>query len=498
MSPQKTLPPRTADEDFKALLSDPEVRKQLRRRLKTFGLLYFPHHLYLPPGDFHDEMIAALEDPGEEFVEIIGFRGSSKSTWGSLILPIFLALEKNDPFILPIADTSLQAGINIANIKNEPEHNQLLLQDYGKFEVRNVDDPVPEPSLESEEEWQAKNMLLSNGVRILARSRGQKIRGLKHRQFRPSTVIIDDPEDIKWVKTKENRDATEQWLNSEVIPALDKQKRKLVILINNLHMDALAARVKGKKSFKVLEYSLVNDAGEWESCIWKAQYPSQKALDDERDRVGPIAWEREYKLKVVAEEEQIVKPEDIHYYDELPKNAVASLKGHGVDLAIAQKEDADYTTDVEGHVFCVDPKDASKSGDTPRIFILPDPFNEHVTFHEFIKRERNIPGERKGAHIFFVEDIGYQKAAIQEMERAMLPVVPMKPTTDRRSRLQVVAPYIKNGTVLFPRSGCEQLLGQIFNLGVESHDDLCDGLTTLLQGLVQQGLELPKIHWIET
>jgi hypothetical protein len=37
----------------------------------------------------------------------------------------------------------------------------------------------------------------------------------------------------------------------------------------------------------------------------------------------------------------------------------------------------------------------------------------------------------------------------------------------------------------------------IFNLGAKSHD-LCDGLTTLLQGLVEQGLELPKIHWIET
>src|SRR5689334_15559711 len=69
---------------------------------------------------------------------------------------------------------------------------------------------------------------------------------------------------------------------------------------------------------------------------------------------------------------------------------------------------------------------------------------------------------------------------------------------DKRSRLQVVAPYIKNGTVLFPRTGCEQLLVQLFNLGVESHDDLVDGVTLLLQGLVEQGLELPKIHWIET
>jgi hypothetical protein len=64
-------------------------------------------------------------------------------------------------------------------------------------------------------------------------------------------------------------------------------------------------------------------------------------------------------------------------------------------------------------------------------------------------------------------------------------------------RLQVVAPYIKNGTVLFPRSGCEQLLRQIFNLGVESHDDGCDALVWLIQGFVEQGLELPKIHWIE-
>ena len=40
---------------------------------------------------------------------------------------------------------------------------------------------------------------------------------------------------------------------------------------------------------------------------------------------------------------------------------------------------------------------------------------------------------------------------------------------------------------------------QAFHLGVESHDDLCDDeLTTLLNGFVAQGLELPKIQWIET
>jgi hypothetical protein len=39
-------------------------------------------------------------------------------------------------------------------------------------------------------------------------------------------------------------------------------------------------------------------------------------------------------------------------------------------------------------------------------------------------------------------------------------------------------PYIKTGTVLFPRSGCEQILGQMFNLAVQSTT------TWLIQGLM--------------
>jgi predicted phage terminase large subunit-like protein len=262
-------------------------------------------------------------------------------------------------------------------------------------------------------------------------------------------------------------------------------------------MDALAARVRAKKKFKVLEYSLVNDADEWDSCVWKAAFPNQAAIDDQRELVGPIAWEREYKLKVVAEEGAVITPEDIHYYDAPPKGAVAAIKGHGIDLAISEKASADYTANVSGDVFYVEDKPPYGAGDTPKIFIRPDPFNEHVNFHEFMKYVRGIPGERGGANLFFVEDVAYQKAAIQEMIRAMLPVTAMKPQADKRARLQVVAPYVKNGTVLFPRTGCEQLLAQLFGFGVEAHDDLVDALVYLILGLVEQGLELPKIHWIE-
>jgi len=470
-----------------------EARRESSRTLLGFSLVYLSGYFTDPPATFHPQLVHALEDEALKRLLIIGFRGSGKSTFGSLALPLWAALEHPEkfPFIILVSDSTRQATLNISALKYELENNLLIKQDYGEIKGNVIEDFT----LQGDgEEWQKQNIVLSNGVRILARSRGQKVRGLRHLQYRPKLVIVDDPEDGEWVRTKENRDKTDRWLHSEVMPGMDARKGKLVVIGNLLHMDALLSRLKTPGSgFKVLEFPLIDSKG---ICTWPAMYPTEQALKDKERDMGAIAWQREMLLKIVADEGQIITPEDIHYYDEKPKST-AAIKGHGIDLAISQKEDADYTTIVSGDVFYVEDKPPYNAGDSPKIFIKPNPYCEHVTFHDFLKKVRSIPGESGGANIFFVEDVAYQKAAIQEMERAMLPVVPMKPTTDKRSRLQVVAPYIKNGTVLFPRSGCEELLGQIFNLGVESHDDLNDGLVWLIQGLVNQGLELPKIHWIE-
>ena len=115
---------------------------------------------------------------------------------------MWAALEEKSRFIILISDTFRQAKLNIANIKEELEHNEMILQDYG--DVR------------SNEEWTATNMLLKNGVRIMAISKGQKIRGLRHRERRPDLIIIDDLENTEGVKTKEQRDKTVSELQYEL------------------------------------------------------------------------------------------------------------------------------------------------------------------------------------------------------------------------------------------------------------------------------------------
>jgi hypothetical protein len=61
----------------------------------------------------------------------------------------------------------------------------------------------------------------------------------------------------------------------------------------------------------------------------------------------------------------------------------------------------------------------------------------------------------------------------------------------------VAARYIRNGTVEFPRTGCEQLLIQLLGFGAEMHDDAVDALVYLILGLVGYGIEERKVHYVE-
>ena len=205
--------PSPADSPFDSF----EARKESRKHLLGFSLIYLTGYFTDPPATFHPQLIHALEDERERRVLILGFRGSGKSTFGSLALPLWAALEYPEkyPFIILIADSARQATLNISAIKHELETNTLIKQDYGEIKGSVIEDFT----LQGEgEEWQKQNIVLSNGVRILARSRGQKVRGLRHLQYRPKLIVVDDPEDGEWVRTKENRDKTERWLRSEVIP----------------------------------------------------------------------------------------------------------------------------------------------------------------------------------------------------------------------------------------------------------------------------------------
>jgi len=130
--------------------------------------------------------------------------------------------------------------------------------------------------------WAEGELEFADNIYLLGRSRGQKIRGIKYRQYRPQVIIADDLEDLDWVRKKENRDKTERWFNSEVVPAQDELKCKMILIGNFLHNDALMARIKKRNLYRVMEFPLITDDG---VITWKGKYPNQEAIEKKKKNV---------------------------------------------------------------------------------------------------------------------------------------------------------------------------------------------------------------------
>lgn len=209
-------------------------------------------------------------------------------------------------------------------------------------------------------------------------------------------------------------------------------------------------------------------------------------IEQRKKELGPIAWQREMLLKVVPEEGQEITEADIHYYDSEPAEAQLGLKGTAVDPAISKKETADPTAMVSG-------KGCWAPDGRPQLYIQPYPVERRMDVTETIEQAKAIDRQWPGEHIFFVEDVAYQKALIELMVKEGLSVEPVKALTDKRARLKIAGTYIKNGTVLFPRTGCEDLIMQLLDFGIAEHDDLVDALVYLILRMVESGLKMPEV-----
>lgn len=486
MTPLPELSPTQAEQ----AVIDPHMRQEMRKALLGFSVLYLPHYLKLERADFHPEFMALLEDSSEQFLSIIGFRGSAKSSLGSVGLPLWMALEHADkyPFIIIVNETKGMVEESIANIRKELEQNAMIIKDYGDLSE----------GISKQREWTKTTVLLKNGVKITGLSRGQRIRGRRHRENRPSVVIVDDPEEKEKVDKKEYRDKTERWLRGEVLPAIEESKARLLVFGNILHTDAIMMRLKNDSLFKHREFSLFNGEESWQNCTWKGKYPTPESIEQQKKKVGYTAWMREYRLKVVPPEGRVIKEEWIQYYDEIPapvyeidkrtkkqvliSNPILSA-GVGNDLAISKRETADFTTMVGGVM-------ATNAQKQNHIYIVPNPVNMRLNFQEtiaFAKSTYSMIANRYSAPMFFTEDVAYQKVAIEMMQAAGIPVQGVRVGTDKRARLSLAAPFIENGTVLFPRTGCEDLIAQLTGFGVEDHDDLADAFVHLVLGINTNG-----------
>jgi predicted phage terminase large subunit-like protein len=310
----------------------------------------------------------------------------------------------------------------------------------------------------------------------------QSIRGIRHHEYRPDLLILDDIEDMQSAKTMESRSKLFEWFTREVIPLGDIGTRTIIVG-NLLHEDALVMKLRHMMDRHELKgtycwFPLLDEFG---TSLWPGKFDSKEKIEELRQSVAnELAWRQEYLLEIVSDSTRAVHPEWIHRYSKLP--ALTTANGYrgayiGMDLAISEREKADKTAMVVGRVF--------GWGKNMRIYILPNPVNAQMDFPTCLERAKSLSStldNGRKAHMF-IEDNAYQRALPQMLELAGYPAVGVNSQGDKHSRLVMISDFIKQGVVLFPETGCEELITQMTGLGRENHDDLVDALSLLVSEL---------------
>ncbi len=471
------------DEIIETLVKDQQVRRNVvKESHMTFFHLYFNEYVRYQTADFQREMFEITENEDLKLAIIVAFRGSGKSTIMTMSYPIWSILGKQQKkCVVILSQTQQQAKIHLTNIKRELESNDLLRSDLGPFE-------------EQSDEWGSTGLFFPKfGAKISTASSEQSIRGIRNGAYRPDLIICDDVEDLNSTKTKESRDSAYSWFTGEIAPLGDRNTR-IVMVGNLLHEDSLLMRLKEnleKQEGNVIyrEYPVVDEN---DVILWKGKYPTMDDLKIEKKLHGDEkAWQREYMLKIIADDDQLVKKEWIQYYDEIPldrTNYKHTLIG--VDLAISSSNHADYTAIVVGHVYGCE--------ENIKVYIEKFPVNKRLDFPSTLEKIKEVYGLSKRFDRrpkLYIEDVGYQKSVVQMLKKQGVAAegFPLH-GRDKRERLDSVTHMIRSGKVFFPKQGAEELIQQLVYFGVEKHDDLVDAFTIVLHMAIEK--DRPKVKFL--
>lgn len=464
------------------MLNDQKVRKRIARENHLlFFSAYFSHYIQHDFADFHREMYELSSDETIPTLVITAARGIGKSTVLNMSFAIWSILGKSrKKFVIILSHTQSRARQHFINLRKELEENKLLKSDLGPFK-------------EDSGEWGSSLVLPYYNARITFASTEQSIRGVRHMQYRPDLIIADDLEDNESVKTLDGRNKTYDWLTKDIIPAGETNTR-LIVIGTLLHEDSLMMRLKkeilnGTRAGVYREYPLIDEAGK---ILWQSKYPDEQSIESERMRVGDEkSWYQEYLLRIISSSERVIHPEWIKYYSQLPEMTPENEFREvcvGIDLAISERERADCTAMVSAAVY--------GWGDDMKIYILPNPVNDHLDFPTALERAKMVSSSlsHDGRKAWlYIEDNLYQRAFPQMMSKDGYLAKGVTSVGDKRTRLTLINPIVKAGRVFFPQTGAEELIPQLVGFGVERHDDLADAFAIVIGEILKNNR--PKTRW---
>lgn len=443
-----------------------------RADYQWFCRYYLADYFISEPAAFHRELSDAADT--QERGVFAAPREHAKSTVVTFGKPIHSICYQLAHFIVIIRDSEDVAKLSVDDIRQELEGNERLLEDFGDLIGRR--------------KWTEAEFITSNGVKVLGRGRGNPVRGLRFKQYRPDLVIVDDIEDDETVDSRQQRDKLERWLLRAVLGMIGPGGRFFMIG-TILHHDSVLVRfLKRTDVFFSKIYRAIDELGR---PLWPARWP-KKRLDAKRLEIGVRNFATEFMNDPANEEDQIFSPNAWRYFSDEDLRGVKLNVVAAIDPAIGLKQKNDDTAvavvgEHNGNYYVL------------RMAIRKIKIQQQVQL--VIATYREWPSIYK----FGFETIAYQDALKQLVEDAsrqanlQIPSIAVEDiSSDKIRRLSRLAPLIEQGRLFFPAAGSsywspdvQRCLEEFEAIGVSanSHDDGPDAVERAISLLRGKGMK---------
>ncbi len=493
------------------------LRKRLAAiDLEFFGRAYFPHYFSRPSPDFHRELDGIWQQgvlkgrsplapadakkisrlPGVRRV-VAAPRGHAKSTNLTFKGTMHAVLYEYKHYPILISDSSEQAEGFLDNIRVEFEENPAIIEDFG-FLPGKV--------------WRGNVLVTKSNIKLEAIGSGKKIRGRKHRNWRPDLIILDDVENDENVRTPDQRAKLDNWFKKAVSKAGDDYT-DIIYIGTLLHYDSLLANTLKNPAYRAIKYKAVISFSEADA-LWQQWTEIYTDLaNDDREREA-LEFFRQHQAAMLAGT-KVLWEEKLSYYDlmvmrvsegESAFNSEMQNEPINPDDCLFIEEWLDYYNEAEvdfhDRAFqffgFVDPSlGKSKKSDFSAILTLAKHKASGYMFVVDADIERRHPDriiadvlekERwlratygRGYKKFGAEVNQFQWFLKEELAKASaraglyLPIEEVQQTSDKVLRIQTLQPDVKNKYIKFNRRH-KRLTEQLTQFPMAAHDDGPDAL----------------------
>ena len=282
-------------------------------------------------------------------------------------------------------------------------------------------------------------------------------------------LIIDDPvKNAEQANSPTYRDKAKEWYNSTAYTRLTPSG-KVILIQTRWHEDDLGGWLLNDSED---DWTIINFPAFAEEddvlgrskgdALWPELWTTEK-LQQKKKQLGEYWFSAMYQQQPQPLEGGILKREWLDYYTPALLERSAASIYTGWDLAISQKETADYTCSCtiavkpDGHIYILDWT------------------REHITFPEQQQRVPQIQS-RFNAALIGIEDNAYQAALPQSLRGMRLPIKTRTAVKDKVTKIVSAFTLFEQGLVHLPMD--HHLLGEFENeymmFPTSKHDDLLD------------------------